>query len=445
VHKIDRVLRDAPSVVARLGRLHLVRAAVRVLLAQEGENGVAAASSFFPLVLLRRLFGLDFKAVVDRKRVDVLNQVALLRELHTQQTYLARGLDLLRPGRRHFEFFCLMMMRPAPDPPGLINHGNTCFLNAILQALSHTPSFVLTLPSPLAQDSTPTLTSLASLLLKKQHEDEHGGHRSLSPLPLLSSLALTLPRFSQTPAPHQQDAHEFLRLFCDELDRQTRAVGVLDTPTTPFMGSLHSVLSCQHCNTVLASKIDPFLDLSLTLPQQKAVRVVRGQPAPLRLHACLSHFTRCEALATSQTVCQVCHANNPPVLKQLKVHALPQTLVVHFKRFNWTSAVFPSPVLCIKARRYVQFPLRGLCLDEFLSDTCEQRNALYDLSCVVVHHGKRIDHGHYTCYCLNVPENRWYHFDDEHVTQVRDEVVARCEAYLLFYSKRGGSAKELKA
>jgi len=45
--------------------------------------------------------------------------------------------------------------------------------------------------------------------------------------------------------------------------------------------------------------------------------------------------------------------------------------------------------------------------------------------------------GHYTTYCLNSADRRWYHYNDTVVTPVDDEVVARAEAYLLFYEVRG--------
>lgn len=41
--------------------------------------------------------------------------------------------------------------------------------------------------------------------------------------------------------------------------------------------------------------------------------------------------------------------------------------------------------------------------------------------------------GHYTAYCLNYIDHRWYEFDDNTVTQVDQSTVENCEAYILFY------------
>ena len=41
--------------------------------------------------------------------------------------------------------------------------------------------------------------------------------------------------------------------------------------------------------------------------------------------------------------------------------------------------------------------------------------------------------GHYTAYCLNPVNGKWYEFDDQYVTEVQENVVAGAEAYVLFY------------
>jgi ubiquitin carboxyl-terminal hydrolase 3 len=194
---------------------------------------------------------------------------------------------------------------------------------------------------------------------------------------------------------------------------------------------MSSEITCLACHRV-KQRHDPYLDLSLDLPGHKIITVRNRQPRPLRLHDCFRDFSRAEQLhASTEAMCADC-TPPPRQTKQLRIFTLPRVLVVHLKRFNWALA------LGQKIRRYVQFPLRGLCLDPYLAENAppESSGVVYDLTCVVVHHGLRIDFGHYTSYCLNRSEKRWYHFDDERVTPIDDEVVARSEAYILFYSKR---------
>ncbi len=41
--------------------------------------------------------------------------------------------------------------------------------------------------------------------------------------------------------------------------------------------------------------------------------------------------------------------------------------------------------------------------------------------------------GHYTAYGLNAVNEQWYEFDDQYVTEVDQQTVESCEAYVLFY------------
>ena len=53
---------------------------------------------------------------------------------------------------------------------------------------------------------------------------------------------------------------------------------------------------------------------------------------------------------------------------------------------------------------------------------------------MICHHGS-VSGGHYTCYAQNWSNCRWYEFDDQCVTEVSQDTVANCEAYVLFYKK----------
>jgi hypothetical protein len=61
-------------------------------------------------------------------------------------------------------------------------------------------------------------------------------------------------------------------------------------------------------------------------------------------------------------------------------------------------------------------------------------SSIFDCFGVVVHHGT-INAGHYTTYVRHC--GRWYACDDAWILAVSDEEVARANAYLLFYLRRG--------
>jgi hypothetical protein len=59
---------------------------------------------------------------------------------------------------------------------------------------------------------------------------------------------------------------------------------------------------------------------------------------------------------------------------------------------------------------------------------------LYDLYAVVVHQGTGANFGHYVAYTKHQEE--WWLLDDDRITKVPSESVAKSKAYLLFYKRR---------
>lgn len=60
---------------------------------------------------------------------------------------------------------------------------------------------------------------------------------------------------------------------------------------------------------------------------------------------------------------------------------------------------------------------------------------MYDLYAVCNHTGN-MNSGHYTAYCRNHRDGRWYCYDDTHVNPISESEVVTKGAYMLFYSRR---------
>jgi ubiquitin C-terminal hydrolase len=60
---------------------------------------------------------------------------------------------------------------------------------------------------------------------------------------------------------------------------------------------------------------------------------------------------------------------------------------------------------------------------------------IYDLYGVINHHGSLYG-GHYTAYCLNFLDRRWYEFNDSRVSQIAKGEVVSDYSYVLFYKRR---------
>lgn len=65
---------------------------------------------------------------------------------------------------------------------------------------------------------------------------------------------------------------------------------------------------------------------------------------------------------------------------------------------------------------------------------CKSEISKYNLTAVICHHGT-VGGGHYTSFAKHESNGRWYEYDDQLVTEVSEDVVKNCEAYVLFYRK----------
>ena len=102
---------------------------------------------------------------------------------------------------------------------------------------------------------------------------------------------------------------------------------------------------------------------------------------------CLKKFTDVEQLSDSDRFyCNRCSSKQPST-KKFWIRRLPHVLCLHVKRFRWTA------YSRTKIDTYVEFPLKGLNMSEYLlSNLHETRcsnaaSCQYDLAAVIVHHG----------------------------------------------------------
>jgi ubiquitin carboxyl-terminal hydrolase 8 len=106
--------------------------------------------------------------------------------------------------------------------------------------------------------------------------------------------------------------------------------------------------------------------------------------------------------------------------------SLPQILVIDLKRYNERTQ---------KTRTLIQFPLDGWNLSKYVAGP-NASTYIYDLYAVCNHSGL-VFGGHYTTSARNA-NNEWYEFDDGSVTKIMHPIqtVISPKAYCLFYRKR---------
>ncbi|KAF3705298.1 Ubiquitin carboxyl-terminal hydrolase 44 [Channa argus] len=413
-----------------------------------------------------------------------------------------------------------------PGVTGLRNLGNTCYMNSILQVLSHLHVFRECF---LRLDLTQALELLASavhgqlagkassqppLLQRKglqtcsgvglsggasracsmeliQPKEPSSKHISLchelhtlfqvmwsgkwalvSPFAMLHSVWQLIPAFRGYA---QQDAQEFLCELLDKVQHELESTGkhtttsgvpqtqkrlikqVLSVVNTIFHGQLLSQVTCLACNH-RSNTVEPFWDLSLEFPERyhSNSRELAVQ-ASCHLTEMLAKFTETEALEGNIYACDQCNSarrrtcSKPVTLtqaqKQLMVHKLPQVLRLHLKRFRWSGRHHRE-----KIGVHVSFDqllnMEPYCCREpspkgvpcsspsSPSSAPRPKHFLYELSAVVMHHGKGFGSGHYTAYCYNTEGGFWVHCNDSKLNVCSVDEVCRAQAYILFYTHR---------
>ncbi|XP_026325993.1 ubiquitin carboxyl-terminal hydrolase 3-like isoform X2 [Hyposmocoma kahamanoa] len=344
---------------------------------------------------------------------------------------------------------------------GLKNLGNTCFMNAVLQSLNNIQEFscyfsqlpsleVKTNGRKVYHSRSYTRQEVNEVVMAEElrkvlinlNQGGCGSKGAISPEYLFHVIWKVVPRFRGY---QQQDAHEFLRYMLDRLHTEllqlvpgdrvgAEAAGTFvprarsaSIVTAVFGGTLQSEVRCLACGTE-SKKFDPFLDLSLELPENGR----HDEPVPLA--DCLASFVQVEELAdTERYFCSSCKCKQKST-KQFWIRRLPNVLCLHLKRFRWHNNYRN------KVDTSISFPLSALDMSRFVPHNVPDTrrsglsNYLYDLAAVIVHHGSGAGSGHYTAYAIN--EEQWFHFNDQTVRATHSEAVASCKPYILFYIRR---------
>jgi len=160
------------------------------------------------------------------------------------------------------------------------------------------------------------------------------GRPIVSPADMVRNLKLVSPALRGFV---QEDAHEFLRLLVDALQRSFHASGSprpqapsasLAYPFALFRGAVQSTVQCGRCGGRSHSR-DPIEDLGLEL-----------SPATASVEDALRLHTRAEALDGANCfACDRCRAKVRAV-RRIGLHDVPALLVVQLKRFVYSQSAF---------------------------------------------------------------------------------------------------------
>lgn len=409
---------------------------------------------------------------------DIVSRLPLPRSLSRLSTLWSPGIILSNDGRIKLSRVVPAMLQrkeqdestPSARFTGLVNRGNFCYQNSILQGLASLPTFghfmedndsdidaVLT-PGSRGGELCQILTCLARGTTSKDALDVP------EQLDLLGDS-------------EQQDAQEYLARLLEVIGKETRArarrmrkidvahdarlvlgnaeplaenqIGTVQgrqhlehrsaewarkyltkCARMPLSGSMLQVMHCHDCDDRGSPQVTEFTCLTLnlsSLDDQTIEDLIEDHIKPEVIDAAIE-CDFCTQLAGLDCEKKI----RSTKAKQLTFGALPRNLVLHVNRSTVdmsrgvlrknTAPVHFEPVLLIPARWTTDFKKERSKVD-----------AAYELRAVVTHHG---DHrsGHYLTYGKR--EKGWYRLNDEYVRDsAEQEVLRQTNVFMLFYEQ----------
>ena len=324
---------------------------------------------------------------------------------------------------------------------GLVNLGNTCYLNASLQALLGMRSFMddvcedfnvarlRSLHADADSDQPPSLYEAFFEFYKKAHEGGIAEPKQIKKL--VGAINNRFEGFAQ------EDAHEFLSALLNALEDEW--TGLTKDKTGPvhkhFSMAVEHTLLCEACGEKKVYEED-YLDLSLEL----VVDPARPELADdVKLETLVEHFMSEET--GLEWNCPKCQATSATISH--RISRMPQILMLHLKRFVVNEAMTGFDKLHTRVR-----------LAEELNLKSSQKTGLaesyrYRLVSLVAHRGETIRSGHYVCHARNPKKkSEWVGYDDTRVKKLSLmtaylDAQSQMTAYVLLYEQNSDMESEL--
>lgn len=356
----------------------------------------------------------------------------------------------------HITFYFLILAA------GLKNLGNTCYMNAVVQALAHSSLLLhavytgchsqecriaffnqtkqcardLHSLADTADSAFCTLCEIENLMRRVHSQPTENFVPDAFVSGFLSNIA------HQFEEGVQQDAHEFLQLLIDSMqnsckDARAAASAAVasrtggnansvsseddEYPFRLFGGSVETHVTCS-CGKMSCS-INRIEDIGLDI---RPVGSVDGSSSdftnmPLaNVTQALDKFISPEQLDYK---CEQCEKRGKAT-KTSKIASIPPILILHLKRFQTSGD---------KILGHVGFG-SVLEFNPYLIPQLQHSNASFGLFAVVVHISTESTTGHYIAYVRNVTkDDEWWKMDDAEVLRTTWDEVRKADAYILLY------------
>ena len=332
---------------------------------------------------------------------------------------------------------------------GLVNLGETCYMNTGLQNIIHCIPFINQLFSVLNQFKdiieekpiTNSFINLCNSLIKTEITYiKKFNINSFDPTNFRNIFC----HYHKEYADHEQhDSLEFLRIFLDDISKelnQTKIIQKYKELKTEgkskeeqnyeynnfylsrensiivkvFYSQIMNIFTCE-CGDISYS-FEKILDIPLLFPKEM-------NSIDINLNDLLNNYFNGEKIVWS-LACQKCGQKNLERNKTIKLSILPEVIIFSLLRFN--------PITGVKINKIIKFEetidLQPFCDKDFFNGEINTKYKLFGIS----NHSGTLNFGHYYSY-TKVGEN-WYEFNDSFVKPVNLNLMSR-SAYFFFYEK----------
>lgn len=351
---------------------------------------------------------------------------------------------------------------------GLVNMGNTCYMNAVLQCLRQIDCLNIYISSDKAMEiisknriqmsidqPIETLENYVSLLLSysKLVNDlwiNVGG--CLRPQ-VFRSFLRKINDFEMFANSQHHDAYEFMMKILDiyhlilsrnvkykinenvtnESDKyllesykqwseyhKNRHSIILDIF---YFQQLTKIKCLNPVCTREASKYDSSMGFQLPIDN-----VLSGA----QLYQCFDNYCQMEELSDNNLLyCETCLTKQKAQIMKY-IWTLPNILIICLGRFKYQLTMYGYQLN--KMGTYIDFPISNLDLSKYVHPLSNTDRLKYNLFATINHIGD-LNAGHYYAQSYSDLHNKWYRYDDVNVSEINLDKVVNSDAYILFYKK----------
>lgn len=333
---------------------------------------------------------------------------------------------------------------------GMVNLGNTCFLNSCMQVISHTYELNEFMNSekhiPLLKKTLPDTTVFQEW--NDLRKVMWSGNGVVSPKKFVHQIRTIAKKKDRDlfTGMAQNDMPEFLyfiidcmhnsisrgvkmkitgKIMCDTDSNAVKCYEMLKTIYSKeyseimnlFYGIYISEIISKNGKKTYTCRPESFFVLNLPISD--------GESKMTTLYECFDLHTKPELLTGDNAWYNEKTNKKEDVIKQITFWNLPNIIVIVLKRFvDWR----------FKLNNLVDFPIEDLDLSKYVKGY-NSKSYIYDLY-GICNHGGGTSGGHYTSFVKNA-QNKWYHYNDDQVDIVNDtSQLISSKAYCLFYRKK---------